>query len=398
MSTVVRARRWGRSAVVVMMVAGLVACDGWVQFRADAERTGYNPRETVLKADNVSGLQAAWTVPIPPIVRPDGAAIVPDGGGNVAVGSGRVFLAAEDGTVRAFMADTGAVAWSAPAPGAADVVATAGRVIVSTNDRNVVALDAATGARVWRRATLGYPSPPTIVGDRVFVIGSDSRLSTYDVATGAPVGSSFPVAAPGAIAISSVDGSVYLRTERTVEVWDRHLQAYDADGTLRWSIAVPSPSSAGPPALIPVLAEGRVHLGGRAYDQITGDLLWTASNADWYTSPAYAEGTLYGHRGFNLGVAALDPATGQTRWSTSGMGNAFPHLGDGPAATPGVASVKAGRRARALDAATGALLWSSDPAIATPEDIMPVVAGGRVFSVTGTETEPYSTLTAWQLP
>ena len=60
------------------MVAGLAACDGsWVQFRADAERTGYNPRETALDAGNVSGLQVAWSVPIPEIVRPDG-------GGNVA--------------------------------------------------------------------------------------------------------------------------------------------------------------------------------------------------------------------------------------------------------------------------------------------------------------------------
>ena len=251
---------------------------------------------------------------------------------------------------------------------------------------------------MWRRATLGYPSTPTIVGDRVFVVGSDSRLSTYDVATGAPVGSSFPVASSGAIAVSSVDGSVYLRTDRTVESAGRQVQAYDADGTLRWSIAVSTPSSAPPPPLTPVLAEGRVHLGGRAYDQVTGDLVWASSSADWYSSPAYAEGTLYGLRTFGLGVTALDPATGQTRWSASGLGDAFPHFGDGPAVTPGVVWVNAGRRARALDAATGALLWSSDPAIATSQAFMPVVAGGRVFSVTGTDVAPHSTLTAWRLP
>ena len=388
----VRARSCGRLVFAAVVLTALAACDGgWAQFRADAERTGYNPRETALVAGNVSGLQVAWSVPIPGIVQPDG-------GGNVAVGSGKVFLAATDGTVRAYVAATGAVAWSAPAPGATGVVVTGGRVLVSTNDRNVNALDAASGARVWRRPTLGYPSTPTVVGDRVYVVGSDSRLSTYDVATGAPVGTSFPVAASGDIAVSSVDGSIYLRTDRTVESAAREVQAYDADGTLRWSVSVPGPSGNPPPALTPVLAQGRVYLGGRAYDQLTGELVWASSTADWYSSPAYAEGTLYGLRTFGLGVTALDPATGQTRWSATGLGDAFPDFGDGPAVTPGVVWVNAGRRVRALDAASGALLWSSDPAVVTADAFMPVVAGGRVFSVSGTDVAPRSTLTAWRVP
>jgi outer membrane protein assembly factor BamB len=57
--------------------------------------------------------------------------------------------------------------------------------------------------------------------------------------------------------------------------------------------------------------------------------------------------------------------------------------------------VNAGRQVKALDAATGAVLWASDPSIAAADATMPVIASGRVYSLT---QDSQARLVAWKLP
>jgi outer membrane protein assembly factor BamB len=370
--------RAARAVVAAALVIGLAACDGaWPQFRAGAERTGYNPGESKITPANVASLQVAWDIPLPS---------TPVGGFSAArlvAADDKVFLLTTDGRLRALDAATGSVLWSVTAIGGIEVAVAGGRAFLTTSDRNVTAYDIDTGARLWRTPTLAVPGPPTVVGDVVYVIGSDNRLNTYDAATGAATLPSFPIGASGRLTISASDGSLYIRSGST-PANGFLLQAHSSHGPLRWSTAIPNPVTA-------VAAEGRVYAGGRAFDQVTGDVLWESTTADWYSSLAYAEGTLYGLRSFSLGITALDPATGAVRWTTD-VGNAFPAYDEGPAVTDGLVWVNAARQVKALDAATGAVLWTSDSSIETSEALMPVVAEGRVFSYAG------SRLVAWKLP
>jgi outer membrane protein assembly factor BamB len=378
MGTMKHARPVLRVVVALALVLGLAACDGaWPQFRAGAERTGYNPGESKITPANVASLQVAWNIPLP---------AAPVGGASahrLVAADDKVFVLTTDDRLRAFDAATGSVLWSATALDGTEVAVAGGRAFVTTtSDRNLTALDVDTGARLWRTPTLGVPGPPTVVGDVVYVIGSDNRLNTYDAATGAVTGPGFAVGASGQVTISAADGSVYIRSGNPADGY--LLQAHDGDGSLRWSRAIPFPVTA-------MVAEGRVYVGGRALDAATGDGIWESSTADWYSSLAYAEGTLYGQRSFSLGVTALDPATGAVRWTTA-AGQAFPAYDEGPAVTDGLVWINAGFQVKALDAATGAILWASDPSIATSEALMPIVAEGRVFSFGG------SGLVAWKLP
>jgi outer membrane protein assembly factor BamB len=308
---------------------------------------------------------------------------IPLGGGRLVTAGDTLFVVTGEGVLRALDAATGSALWSVSMPGATEVAVAGGRAFVSTPDRNVTAVDIDTGARLWRTPTLGVPGPPTVVGDLVYVIGSDNRLTTYDAATGAAT-AGFPVGENGRLTVSATDGSLYIRSGTPADGF--LLQAHNRGGILRWSTVVPTPTTA-------MVAEGRVYVAGRAFDQLTGDLLWAGPSADFYASLAYAEGTVYGLRTFGLGVTALDPVTGVARWTTN-VGDAFPTPDEGPAVTDGLVWVSAGRQVKALDAATGAILWASDPSIQTAEALMPIVAGGRVFSF----TQLSGRLVAWKLP
>lgn len=380
MGTMKHARLVSRVGVAVALVLGLAACDGsWAQFRYGPERTGHNPDESKITPANVASLQVAWDIELPAAVA----------GGpttrRLVEAEDKLFVLTTDGRLRAVDAATGSLLWSAALPGATEVAVAGGRAFVSTPDRNVTAVDTDTGARLWRTPTLGVPGPPTVVGDVVHVIGSDNRLTSYDAATGAAITPVFPVGANGRLTISATDGSLYIRSGTPADGF--LLQAHNGGGILRWSTAVPTPTTA-------MVAEGRVYVAGRAFDQLTGDLLWEGPSADFYASLAYADGTVYGLRTFGLGVTALDPATGVARWTTN-VGDAFPALDDGPAITDGLVWVNAGRQVKALDAATGAVLWASDPSIAAADATMPVIASGRVYSLT---QDSQARLVAWKLP
>jgi outer membrane protein assembly factor BamB len=370
--------RAARAVVAAALVLGLAACDGaWPQFRAGAERTGYNPGESKITPANVASLQVAWDIQLP------GTPVGGSSARRLVAADDKVFVLTTDDRLRALDAATGSVLWSVAALDGTELAVAGGRAFVTTtSDRNLTALDIDTGARLWRTPTLGVPGPPTVVGNVVYVIGSDNRLNTYDAATGALTGPGFAVGEIGQVTISAADGSVYIRSGNAAQ--GALLQAHSSHGPLRWSRAIPFPVTA-------TVAEGRIYVGGRALDPATGEVLWESSTADWYSSLAYADGTLYGQRSFSLGVTALDPGTGAVRWTTA-AGQAFPAYDDGPAVTDGLVWVSADRQAKALDAATGAILWASDPSIVTSEGLAPIVAEGRVFSWGG------NGLVAWKLP
>lgn len=373
-------RRGLRVALAVVLVMGLAACDSWGHFRRGPERTGYNSDEKTITLANVDTLEVAWDVELP-----GDTSVTAGVGRNPVVAGDRVFLPTAEGTLYALDAATGEVDWSAPAPGVTEVAVVSQGVFMSTSDRYVSALDPETGAAIWRRPMSAVQGPPFVFQGTVFTIGTDHVRRAFDAESGR-LGSTNPGIDPGGrVAFAMTDHSFYVRTPYDPSA-PTLLRGHDRNGGPRWNNVLTASTSA-----TPVLGDGRVYLGGRAFDQWSGDLVWASPSADYFSSPAYADGTVYGQRGFSLGVSALDAATGAVRWQTD-IGEAFPAGDVGPAVTPGLVWAVGDHSIHALDSSNGEVVWESDPAVQVSDFDMVTVAGGRVFAFSGDR------MVAWELP
>jgi outer membrane protein assembly factor BamB len=322
----------------------------WTEFHRDNMQR-WNPYETVLGVNSVRGLQVSWKTPI---------------GGNFhftapqsapAIVNGVVYFGDYDSHVYALNAHTGAKLWSFAtgdtvfsSPAVAN-----GVVYVGSNDGNVYALNATTGAKLWSFATGGIVvSDPAVVNGVVYIGSSVSRP------TGPPVG---------------------------------YMYALNATtGAKLWSFAAGNFIN-----LSPAVANGMVYFDtneGNVYalNATTGILLWSYTNpmdSGIINSPAVANGVIYvGSRFGNM--YALNATTGAKVWSVAVAigGNAQNGSFDSPAVANGVvyigsvefssnADAEVGK-VYALDAATGAKLWSV--ASNTPFYTSPAVANGVVYA------------------
>jgi outer membrane protein assembly factor BamB len=157
------------------------------------------------------------------------------------------------------------------------------------------------------------------------------------------------------------------------------LLAYDrATGALLWEVSQPTGDT---PDGIATLS-GRVFLSTisdhtiRAYDGASGDLLWTHPTGGAALSPTVAYGTVFLQTNF-FELDALDPATGDPKWSVGYGGSG------GGSSSPAVAGTRLftadgdGNAVEAFRTTTGAWLWT------TPVDARdggsPTAADGMVF-------------------
>ena len=183
----------------------------WTTFGFDQERTGYNPQETALTAQNVSSLSLQWSADLggPMTAQPIEA-------------NGLVYGATWAGTVYALDSGSGAVVWGvqlgtqqtdcddfAPSGGAVGVIGTPtidlanGRIFIVSGDDLLHALDPGTGSEL-----AGYPLQlmgPANNAPRTFVYGSP----TYD----------------------SLNNSLYLATASECDVPPYHGQVMRVDVT-----------------------------------------------------------------------------------------------------------------------------------------------------------------------
>lgn len=179
------------------------------------------------------------------------------------------------------------------------------------------------------------------------------------------------------------DGTVFLNLD------EGELAAFNlADGQRRWTF----PASEGMRGT-PAVADGVVYTGGgvdggiHALDADTGELIWrldTPGRRTIYTSPVVAGGVVYVTTGFTPDtsdtVYALDAATGAEIWSVDVGAEVFA----GPAVAGGVVAVASAdeRRLYGLDAATGDQLWSLHPDGLDEFIGGPSIADGTVYIIT----------------
>ncbi len=148
--------------VVPSTVPAGSATDDWTTFAHDFMRSGYQPQNTGINEQNVSKLAPRW-------LYQAGAEI----DATPLVSKGVVYIAVEDGTVRALSAQSGALLWtqSLGAPIRMTPTLDNGLLFVGTYKppATFAALNASNGAVVWKAQMQGcIRGEPVVTGGRVF--------------------------------------------------------------------------------------------------------------------------------------------------------------------------------------------------------------------------------------
>ena len=110
---------------------------------------------------------------------------------GIAVDAGSVFLAAGDGSIKAFSTSDGSQRWQSAVLAKPDLntpnpVVAGGLVLTGAADGYFYALSAATGAQVWRYQTGGEITATAATDGATVYFGSkDSAVYAVDIATGA---------------------------------------------------------------------------------------------------------------------------------------------------------------------------------------------------------------------
>jgi eukaryotic-like serine/threonine-protein kinase len=305
----------GPSASAAPVVVGT----NWHQGEFDAAHTVHNRYETILAPWNVGRLTLAWSAQVG-VGALYASPIVVDG---------RVYLGGGDGRMHAFDTASGAELWSGPPQQLffVDSAASAyGLVYANALYKPLRAYDAATGDIKWTAggACRDMRASPTGAGHVLYMACFTGALVAVDPESGAMLWS-----APGGCC-----------------VYD---QAPVVDGGRVFQM--------------------RTNATLTAYDAATGTTLWTDSAFSVGTFAA-SHGTLY--YGDYPDVVAVDEATGAEKWRTpvfvGGQGS--------PAVADGLVFV-VGSGLTALNARTGAVVWTAPAAASTWG---PSVANGVVYA------------------
>ena len=192
--------------------------------------------------------------------------------------------------------------------------------------------------------------------------------------------------AGGTVLFSSpviADGRAFITTENGL------LSAFDlADGQRLWQ-APGSTGRRGAPAVADgiVVAGGGLDGGFFAYDAATGELVWqvpTPGRRTALSTPAVVDGVVYAATGSTSDspdtVFAIDLDSGQVLWAT----DIGPRMLLGPAVADGlvVAASSGTRTVVALDAATGAQVWSFTHPGSNEFHVSPGIVDGTVYLTT----------------
>ena len=362
----------GRRSGIAAQAAFTVQTNA-TEFHFTPNLKGVNPFENVLSRRTVGSLELRWSYHTGMLAC-----------GSPAVVNGVVYAGSWDGNMYALNATTGAKVWSYQTGFYVCASPTVVNGIVYFGGYNGIlyALNASNGALVWSYATdsCGLFAGPTVVNGVLFQnTGCYGNFYAFDAATGrvkwlvnldnADTGWT-PAVWNGTVYVGNTAGYFYALDQNT--------------GSIKWKNNVGGSLYLGAAAV----ANGIVYFGSSnrnffAVNATTGAVLWIYVTSDDFlddSAPAVANGVVY--FGGSTGVYALLGSTGQLKWKYS---TAF---WGGPSVANGV--VYAGsfhdNSMFALDAATGARLWSYAVGGISPNGIGgATIANGMVFATSNND-------------
>lgn len=292
--------------VLALLAAGLLsAC-------SSTDRPKPTPLENF--TPSIAGRQV-WSVRLSSVSFPLG----------VAVRDGKVFSAADDGTVVALQADSGGELWRASAGASLSAgVGSDGRFAsVVTRDNEVVTFDA--GKVLWRqRVSAKVVTPPFVAGERVFVMSVDRVVHAFDALDGRRL---WRLQRPGDALTLAQAGVVTAAGNLLLVGQGPRLTAVDPlKGSVVWDVPLATPR------------------GSNEVERLS-DLV----------GPATRSGDRVCARSFQVAIGCADVAKGTLLWSRNAGGlNAIG--GDGER----VFGADGSDRISAWQAATGDIAWSSE--------------------------------------
>ena len=283
---------------------------------------------------------------------------------------GAIYLVSTDGYVHAVDAETGHLLWKHWTNDDLFHPATAlGDMLCLGSGAHVYALKAATGELLWsREMDLAVYHSPVVAQDAVYISSYTGPMYAIDARTGEEIwkyerepGPSAKTSDLGTVEFERfsppavVEGKVYIGTE------SGYVLALNASsGKVMWQF-----EAASRVVLPPVIGAGIVYAGGsfggllQALDSSSGELVWQYNPGNGVRSLELNGGLLFVD-GYDDYLYALDPATGEPRWRTSGDPLFSPMVSDGVvyAKDPELAPDRPLKGIFALDASTGEILWT----------------------------------------
>lgn len=363
-----------------------IARTNWGQFHYDSAHTGWNSSETILNAGNVSGLHQIWQ-------SNTGGLAGTDVGSPIVVAS-RVFVLGGDWTQPTLVATdrSGKTLWTTSLGvnvRPSELASGRGLVVLGVGP-TLRAYSLASGALIWSvPINIGYNPTrgPTVAGNQVFV-GAGTHVYAFRLATGARLWnrqlnediSSFLAWAHGRLFVASYHG------ETGPNVSLRALSGWTG-ATLWRSTAIGDVYGGGP-----AVNDGIVYIAGNAsgsegsgaaltaFRVSDGHKLWSRNAGDdVHSLPAVDNSRVYTST-IDGTVHAFAKDTGQPVW-TSAEPYESPEIWSSITSANGVLYFTTESGVRALNAATGAVLWSYTPAGDTGGALMSSVAvvDGRAY-------------------
>jgi outer membrane protein assembly factor BamB len=355
----------------------LIVQAAWLQHGFTAEVTRYNPYENTINTGNVSTLRPLWTAQT--------AASIDS---SPAVAYGMVYVGSEDGTLHAFDAMTGATKWMATASSiygsglASSPAVDSGVVYIGSGDGKLYAFDAITGAAKWTASTAYSVDTSTAVAIGEVFVAAGPNLDAFDAATGATLWtatSDDEIGTSPAITSGRVWAG-WTVTNPPVTIFDlysHYAVGGVASGGLNCGDRAVSKSS-------PATSGDWVYFGSQegafcGVDPITFASWKVTVGSGIYAnnSPAVANGVVYVVSQISPAgetLSAVDATTGAILWTAQTGGNNF----TSPAVANGVVYVgSSGGNLYAFDAANGTPLWTGSTGSIISDS--PSVANGVVY-------------------
>ena len=356
----------------------------WTQFHYAATRSGYDPLEKTLNPGNVGRLAVRWQSTL-------GGAV----NDTPLVSGGRVFAVDTSGQLSALRQSDGRKIWSATVGLVFDSTPAIWKDLVVSPGVDsaggfVAAYDVATGSRHWRtRLSVDqYASitAPAVFGSSIYV-SAGSTIYALSASSGKVLWKTRVTTSPDGIVEGPVAISGY--GEYVVAAgMDGHVYALNAaTGAVRWNVQAGGGIVHGGPAIysgIVYVPEGRSGNEGSGFDiwalQVSdGRLLWRSyAGDDVHVTPAAGQGMVF-IGSIDEGVRALNSQTGALLWSAEYRGEVW----GAPMLANGVVYVGTDQELLAYNAATGALIYSSQISTNMASMSSPAVVNGRIYTGSG---------------